>query len=431
MKKQSTIANPWPRPGFNERDVRISNSKYLSRNKQISAESRQGRQQSSIQSPGLAGKVIRFAGFLKGRGFRIFQSSVHDALLSLGEIDLSRREDFFYSLRVNLTNTDLEWVQFTNLFDEFWNRKAGEAEEPKMARRHPERELEKPLSKPEFAADMDPERSAVIDDSKEKEWLEGVAYSPVSMLEKKNIGSFDTSDILVAKLALKKMMEPFRIEHTRRSRMSHRSGDMDFRRIMRKSLKNDGMPMELFYKEKKRRLKRLVVLADVSGSMDRYARFVMPFILGLRGVGSRAEVFVFSTSLASITFAVRHLSLEKALERIAREVPDWSGGTRIGYSLHQFNQEQGRKSLSRRTVAVILSDGWDLGGKELLKREMAALSRRAHCVIWLNPLAGDPDYEPLCRGMQVALPYVDYFLPAGSLQSLKRAGRLLSKVMVH
>jgi uncharacterized protein with von Willebrand factor type A (vWA) domain len=382
-------------------------------------------------SPGLAGKVIRFAGFLKGRGFRIFQSSVHDALLSLGEIDLSMQEDFFYSLRVSLTNTDLEWVQFTNLFDEFWNGKAGEAEEPERSQLHPEREMEEPVSRPEFSIDIDTERSAAIDDSKEKEWLEGVAYSPVSMVEKKDLGSFDTSDILVAQLALKKMMEPFRIDLTRRSRMSRRSGDIDFRRIMRKSLKNDGIPMELFYKEKKRRLKRLVVLADVSGSMDRYARFVMPFILGLRGVGSRAEVFAFSTSLASITFAIRHLSLEKALERIAREVPDWSGGTRIGYSLHQFNRDQGLRLLSRRTVVVILSDGWDLGGKELLRREMAVLNRKAHCVMWLNPLAGDPDYEPMCRGMKVARPYVDYFMPADSLQSLKRVGRLLAKVMVH
>ena len=381
--------------------------------------------------PGLAGKVVRFAGFLKGRGFRIFQSSVHDALLSLGEIDLSIQEDFFYSLRVSLTNTDLEWVQFTNLFDEFWNRKGGEAEEPEKAHHHPERETEEPVSKPEFLTDIDPERSSAIDDSKENEWMEGVAYSPVSVVGKKDLGSFDTSDIPVAQLALKKMMEPFKVDLTRRSKRSRKSGDMDFRRIMKKSLKSEGIPMELFYKEKKKRLKRLVVLADVSGSMDRYARFVMPFILGIRGVGSRAEVFAFSTSLASITFAIRHLSLERALEHIAREVPDWSGGTRIGYSLHQFNQEQGLRLMSRRTVVVILSDGWDLGGKELLKREMAALNRKAHCVMWLNPLAGDPDYEPMCRGMKAALPYVDYFLPANSLQSLKRVGRLLSRVIIH
>jgi uncharacterized protein with von Willebrand factor type A (vWA) domain len=206
---------------------------------------------------------------------------------------------------------------------------------------------------------------------------------------------------------------------------------MDFPRIMKKSLKTEGIHMGLFYRQKKKRLKHLVILADVSGSMDKYARFVMPFILGLRGMGSRAEVFVFSTSLTSISFILRHLSIEKALERAAREVPDWSGGTRIGYSLHQFNQGQGQRLLSRRAVVVILSDGWDLGGKEILRREMAILNTKAHCVIWLNPLAGYPEYQPLCQGMKLALPYVDYFLPVDTLESLKKVGTLLSRVMVH
>jgi len=126
-----------------------------------------------------------------------------------------------------------------------------------------------------------------------------------------------------------------------------------------------------------------------------------------------------------------HLSLEKALERISREVPEWSGGTRIGYSLHQFNQEHGVTLLNRRTVVVILSDGWDLGGRVLLEREMRNLRKKSHTVIWLNPLAGDPDYEPICQGMKVALPYVDHLLPADSLQSLRRVGRLLARVVTH
>ena len=381
--------------------------------------------------PGLAGEVVRFADFLKGHGFKVFQSSVHDALRSLEEIDLSKRQDFFASLRANLINTDVEWVQFADLFEKFWHRKNKESKEPGMKHQPPEREIDKVLSDAEPLPDIDAEQSAPTEDTDKREWLEGVAYSPVSTIEKKDLGNFDKGDIQVAQLALKKIMEPFRIDISRRSRRSRKSGGMDFRRIMRKSLKNEGFPMELFFKEKKKRLKRLVILADVSGSMDRYAQFVMPFMLGLRGVGSRAEVFVFSTSLTPVTFIIRHLSFEKALERIAREVPEWSGGTRIGYSLHQFNQAHGRRLVSQRTVVVILSDGWDLGGKELLRREMEALARKAHTVIWLNPLAGDPDYQPVCQGMRIALSYVDYFLPADSLQSLKQVGRLLSRVMIH
>lgn len=384
-----------------------------------------------IGPPGLAGEVVGFADFLKGHGFKVFQSGVHDALRSLEEIDLSKRQDFFTSLRANLINTDVEWIQFADLFEKFWHRRNNELKEPGMPHRPPEREIDKVLSDAESLPDMDTEQSAPTEDTDKREWLEGVAYSPVSTVEKKDLGNFDKGDIQVAQLALKKITEPFRIDISRRSRRTRKSGDMDFRRIMRKSLKNDGFPMELFFKEKKKRLKRLVILADVSGSMDRYAQFVMPFMLGLRGVGSRAEVFVFSTSLTPVTFIIRHLSFEKALERIARDVPEWSGGTRIGYSLHQFNQTHGHRLVSQRTVVVILSDGWDLGGKELLRREMEVLARKAHTVIWLNPLAGDPDYQPVCQGMRIALSYVDYFLPADSLQSLKQVGRLLSRVIIH
>lgn len=379
---------------------------------------------------GLAGRVVRFAGFLRDRGFRVFQSSVHDALRSLEEISLESRDDFFLTLRANLVVTDLEWVQFRGLFDEFWAHEEG-GESRENERPGTEREGEGIPPDEAGVPDSHSRPSAPDSDAEDREWLEGVAYSPVSLVERKDLGRFRREDVQVASLALKKMMEPFRVDPSRRSRRGRRSGDMDFPRVMRKSLRTGGIPFNLYYRKKKRRLKRLVILADVSGSMDRYARFVMPFLLGLRGVGSRAEVFVFSTTLTSVTFMIRHLDLEKALERIAMEVPDWSGGTRIGYSLHQFNEAHGGRLLSRRTVVVVLSDGWDLGGKDLLRREMANLSSKAYSVIWLNPLAGDPDYEPLCRGMRNALPYIDHFMPADSLDSLKRVGRLLSRIMVH
>ena len=225
------------------------------------------------------------------------------------------------------------------------------------------------------------------------------------------------------------MISPFRIAVTRRFKRSKKPEDLDFRRILKKSLKVEGIPFELFYRKKRKRLKRLVILIDVSGSMDRYARFVMPFIMGVKGVGSKADLFVFSTSLTPITSIIRRFTFEEALEKISHEVPDWSGGTRIGYSLHQFNQQYGERLLNKRTVVIIMSDGWDLGGRELLRREMGVLSQRAYSVIWLNPLAGDPDYRPICQGMKTALPYVDYFLPADSLQSLKKVGRILIKVL--
>ncbi len=145
-----------------------------------------------------------------------------------------------------------------------------------------------------------------------------------------------------------------------------------------------------------------IIMARLPGIESRFVRQITHFMQKIR------------------SFSVRHMSFEKVISHIASEVPDWSGGTRIGFSLHQFNEIHGQRLLSQRTVVVVLSDGWDLGAKAILGKEMEHLSRKCHTVIWLNPLAGDPDYEPLCRGMNTALPYVDHFMAADSLQSLKR-----------
>ena len=383
------------------------------------------------ENSGLSREVIRFAGFLKSRGFKVFQTGVQDAIRSLRAVSIENRDDFFFSLRATLSSSDLEWVQFQTLFDEFWHRIDGEdiiVDSPQPGAEKTDGEDGKHQDMP---FEVKGEKTENKKNEGEKEWLEGVAYSSVSRVEQSDLGKFEKADIQVAQLLLKNMMEPFRLNLVRRSKRTHKKGNLDFPRTIRKSLKTGGTPLKLFFREKKKRLKRLVILADVSGSMDRYARFVMPFLLGLRGIGSKAEVFVFSTSLTPITFLIRHLNVDEALERVAKEVPEWSGGTRIGYSLHQFNQGAGLRLLTQRAVVVILSDGWDLGGKELLRREMAFLQSKAHSVIWLNPLAGDPDYAPICKGMNVAMPYIDHFLAADSLHSLKKAGSLLAKVVYH
>jgi uncharacterized protein with von Willebrand factor type A (vWA) domain len=382
---------------------------------------------------GLSANIVRFSTFLKAQGFRVFQSRVTEALAALDLIDVCEREDVVNSLRASLTSTDLEWRQFPALFDAFFG---GPKEEPGQDLEEakpptPEKKEGQGGTATVELREQAGETCQTSDAAEKQEWLEMVSYCPVSKVEKKDLNRFDRADVQVAELALKKLIEPFRFQPSRRRSKSRRAGEMDFPRVMRRSLRGEGFPFELFFRHRKRRLRRLVVIADVSGSMDRYARFVMPFLLGLRAIGPRAEVFVFSTWLTRITILVRHLSLEKALERISDAVPNWSGGTRIGYSLHQFNQAQGGSLLTRRTVVVILSDGWDLGGKEILKREMKHLRKKAHCVLWLNPLAGDPDYQPICQGMKVALPYVDFLLPAKNLENLKQVGRVLSKIMTH
>ena len=382
-----------------------------------------------MSDKGLTEQVILFARFLKRQGFKVFPPSVVDALRSLEQGGISEKRDFRNILRSNFTSSDVEWTLFQGLFETFWS----EAPKDEAHQKGKSRE-----ALPECLQDLilDPvrpaERREEADRSvnHEKACLEGAFYSPVALVEKKDLSSFDRGDIRIAELVLKNMMASFRLSEARRFKRSRKPGNLHFRLILKKSLKGGGIPLELCYRRKKKRLKKAVILVDVSGSMDRYARYVMPFIMGLRGVGSRADVYVFSTSLTAITRFVRKLPIDKALDLISGTVPDWSGGTRIGDSLKQFNEQYGRAHLNKRTVAVIMSDGWDLGAKGVLRKEMQTLAQRVHSVLWLNPVAGDPEYRPLCKGMQTVLPFVDHLLPADSLQSLRKVGRTLTRVII-
>ncbi len=389
---------------------------------------RKGR--SIFNNYGLAGEVAKFADFLRENGFRVFQSSIQDALVSLKSINLFNKADFFAALRANLVKTDMEWTLFPRLFDEFWGFYINKKNKNIKKKILPF--IEDVSNNGEEGTNKQNARTLYKSLFKEeKQYFEGVGYSPISRVKKKEISLFSDSDVQVARLALKKMAEPFKTYRSRRMRKGHYSGNnLDFVRIMRKSLKYDGVPFELFFKEKKKKLRRLLIIADVSGSMERYASFVIPFILSIRGAGSKAEVFVFSTSLTRVTHIVKHLNIEKALQKISEDVPNWAGGTRIGYSLKQFNKLKSGL-IDKRSVVVILSDGWDLGSKELLRREIEVLSKRVHSIIWLNPILNDPNLNKMCKGMIVALPYVDHLLPVNNLEDLKRVGRLISRLILH
>ena len=375
----------------------------------------------------LPSRIVLFSRFLRSRGFKVFPSGVTDALRGLEALDLLRGEDFFSILRMNMAATDLEWRMFPELFRAFWEgeeRNGEKGQEDPCEESLPKRAVLEGQLVPAREGDRRTERG-----HEDRDYLEGVAYSPVSAVENKDLSRFQVADVPVARLLLKSMMSPFRVSFSRRFRKSRKAGDVDFRRVMKNSLRSEGIPMALLFRRKRKRLKRLVLIADVSGSMECYARFVMPFILGLKGVGSKAELFVFSTSLSRITPIIRRFSTNGALEAMAKEVPEWSGGTRIGHSLCQFNERYGQRLLNHRTVVVIMSDGWDLGAKNLLKREMETLSERVHSVIWLNPLVGDLEGAPLTRAMEMVRPSIDYLLPANSMASLKRVARTLSRVI--
>jgi uncharacterized protein with von Willebrand factor type A (vWA) domain len=213
---------------------------------------------------------------------------------------------------------------------------------------------------------------------------------------------------------------------SRRTRHARRGHLVDLRRTIRSSLRRGGEILEILRRERKVQKMRVALLCDVSGSMDLYSRFLIQFIYALQHAVGRVETFVFSTGLHRITGQLERDDLRAALDEVARRVPDWSGGTKIGRSLRAFLDEHGHV-LDRHTVAIIISDGWDTGDVEVLDAAMADLKRRAARVIWLNPLLASPGYEPICQGMRVALPYVDVFAPAHNLDSLRRLERYLAR----
>ena len=189
-----------------------------------------------------------------------------------------------------------------------------------------------------------------------------------------------------------------------------------------------GELVELPRRIRRERARPVIVLADVSGSMERYARMLLQFVYGMSAASRDVESFVFSTGLTRVTREVTRSGSGKALAAVARRVRDWGGGTRIGDALRAFNVQYARRATRHGPVVIIISDGWDRGDPALLARELARVKRSARRLIWLNPLLGAASYEPLTRGMRAALPLIDDFLPAHNLVSLEELATRLQEV---
>jgi uncharacterized protein with von Willebrand factor type A (vWA) domain len=198
-----------------------------------------------------------------------------------------------------------------------------------------------------------------------------------------------------------------------------RTGKVDVRRTVRSSFAHLGEPVRREWREPSEKLRRLVVLLDVSGSMEPYARAFLRFMHAAMVGRQRVEAFTLGTRLTRVTRELTHRDPDKALERASRQVADWSGGTRIGECLRNFNDRWGVRGLARGAIVVVLSDGWDRGNPEMLGEQMQRLARVAHRVVWVNPLKVTPGYAPLARGMAAALPHVDAFVEGHSLAALE------------
>jgi uncharacterized protein with von Willebrand factor type A (vWA) domain len=362
---------------------------------------------------------------LRERDLAVTPAEVIDALETARAIDIADRSELKLALRSVLTTRPEDLPVFDLSFDEFWRGRALEGGDDHFTTREaprleqgPGRQLQSHFRSEavEMLPPPDVDRSPAAPVS-----------SPVEVLAQRNFAEFQVGELADIRRAVGLLARKLATRTSRRYRAARFGRQVDLRRTFRRNVQYGGTVVELARRRRKIRKQRLVLICDVSRSMEMYSTFLLQFIYALHDVLGRVESFVFSTRLTRVTDYFSHGSIDVALEQVARDAPDWAGGTRIGDSLHAFNVRWARNVLRPHTIVLILSDGLDSGHWSVLEREMAELEKRAERVIWLNPLLGDTSYRPNARGMRVALPHVSVFASAHNLASLRELGAQLTR----
>jgi len=368
--------------------------------------------------------LARFAGALRAGGVRVSLSDEIDGAIALTLVDLLDRDEVRRALLVSLRIRPRDRATFEELFHRFWIEGVVSPHHPAAMMRvvEPVGAAGAPRPSPVVSARVSENSPASRQDEPEPEG--GIpGYSPEALLRKKPFdectpGELEEMEQLLASLSVK-----LATRKSRRLAPTRGPGVVDLRRSFRRAVGAGGELRWLARRARVVERPNLVVLCDTSGSMDTHAQFVLAFMLSLERVAKRVELFAFNTLLTRLTVRRgkgRRGEMGGGLARFAAEVPDWSGGTRLGECLADFVERYAAPLVDSKTTVVIVSDGLDRGDPEILIRAMRAIRSRAWKVIWLNPLLGDPRYQPLARGMEAALPFVDRFAPAHNLESLER-----------
>jgi uncharacterized protein with von Willebrand factor type A (vWA) domain len=387
----------------------------------------------SSRGKGTLPNVMAFARALKQLGVKVSLSQVLDTSRAIELVDIAEKNDFRAMLRANLILRKEDFPAFEMLFDYFWRELSYE--------RVPMETMEIQGTPNECEAPEGGDEEGGLDEAavesipKENVPLENLdefslpTYSPQELMNRKDFSEMSIEESRAIARAILLIATKIATQISRRKKLGRKGNAVDPRWTMRRSMKYGGEIIDLVHRKKRIKKTRVVLLCDVSGSMDCYSRFLIQFMYGLQNELWGVETFVFSTSLSRITHLIRTKDIATALEKISGSILGWSGGTNIGRSLHTFNRNFAPSMVTHRTVVVIISDGWDRGDVSLLEREMQDLKRRCKKIIWLNPLLASENYEPLCKGMQAALPYLDLFLSVHNVNSLVALGRTLEKLV--
>jgi len=383
------------------------------------------------QGSDLLKNILFFSKILRSRKVGITTDNIMDALRGMAFIDLQKKSDFYHLLKSNYVSKKEEIRTFDEVFESFWSLN----DDRGLSTKNKGKEAKSSgVEERILPSQMGEEGRLLIQD-----WMEGEenggedervlgTYSPEEILGKKNFGQLQAKEVEEIREFVLSLSQKMATNLSRRWKRSRKGNQVDFRRSFRQSIKYGGEMVELRLRQRKPKSLRVILLCDVSGSMDIYTQFFLLFIYGLQNHYPYCETFVFSTRLSHVSFLLKRRAFEEALRLISAKVIDWSGGTDIGAALHQLHQHHAHLLHPDRTLFLIFSDGWDRGDSAFLDLEMRHLKRQVKRLIWLNPLLGTRNYQPLCKGMATALPYLDYFLPCHNFSSLKILSAQLSKI---
>jgi uncharacterized protein len=366
----------------------------------------------------LTRRLVGFVRLLRDNSFALGLREAEDAVRAAEIAGIAEPEPLRWSLRMLLCSCERDWRRFDELFDAYWLRRGmrrvvvsrGSAGGARIRQGGPavsaDRELPDRTERGADAADAVPEGRA------------GGASAAESLAEADLRHIHDPHESERLHALAERLAARMRHRLSGREKARRRGRRLDFRRVIHRSVQTGGTPIRLAFRRRRDKPVRLIALLDVSGSMRPYSTFFVRFLKSILDSFREADAFVFHTRLVHIGPALGERNTERALERLSLLAQGWAGGTRIGESLAAFNRSYAAGVLNRRTIVVVVSDGYDTGPPEQLAREMAALRRQARRIIWLNPMLGWRGYEPVARGMAAALPYVDLFAPAHNLESL-------------
>jgi uncharacterized protein with von Willebrand factor type A (vWA) domain len=379
-----------------------------------------GREEDAFPHQGgnLLHNLLLFGRLCKGLGMDVNPERLMDAAHALDYVGLARRSDVYHALRAVIVTKQRDIDLFDEAFREFWRRPSEGYTTLDLRSMGEQRHKRKTQFLPPLGSDSDDA------DEKDKPAVDPTllaivpTYSEQTALRTKDFAQMTGEELDTAKAIVAQLPHTLGLRRTRRYQPG-KGTLLDARRAFRQNIRYAGEPIEQPTRTRRWKPRPLVLICDISGSMERYTRILLHFAHTLANNLYQVESFVYSTSLTHITHPVRQKSVDIALRQVGQHVRDWGGGTKTGDALRAFNYQWARRVLGRGAVVILITDGWDRGDSVMLQVETARLQRSCHRLIWLNPLLGAPEYEPLTRGSQAMLPFVDDFLPVHNLASLE------------